>query len=214
MWLALVVYGCVEDLAKDRPLAEVEEAAPSTLDVEPEPAATGAPLPAIDAPTVVPIDPARSSIGAIGAKVTAKESIDVRQFEGRIGLDGDEVVAVSFAARIDSLTTNKEKLTAHLMKEDFLFAEKYPYATFVSTEVKQGSATAGHTHTVTGDLTIRGKTKRVTFPATVSITPTEVTAKTEFVVNRQDFEVTYPGKPDDLVQDSVVLQVAFVAARA
>ena len=46
------------------------------------------------------------------------------------------------------------------------------------------------------------------------MTPTEVTAKTEFVVNRQDFEVTYPGKPDDLVQDNVVLQVAFVAARA
>lgn len=214
MVLALVVLGCVEDLAKDRPLAEVEEAAPSTLNVDPEPAAGRAPLPAIDAPTVVPIDPARSSLGAIGAKVTAKESIDVGQFEGHIGLDGDQVVAVAFAARIDSLTTSKERLTAHLMKEDFLFEEKYPYATFVSTEVKEGSATEGHSHTVTGDLTIRGKTKRVTFPATVSITPTEVTAKTEFVVNRQDFEVTYPGKPDDLVQDNVVLKVAFVAARA
>ena len=105
------------------------------------------------------------------------------------------------------------KLTAHLKAEDFLWAEKYPHATFQSTEVKAGG-TDGFSHTVTGDLMIRGKTLRVSFPANITVSPTEVGANTEFVVDRKNFDVVYPGKADDLVQDNVVLKVNFVAPRA
>ena len=66
---------------------------------------------------------------------------------------------------------------------------------------------------VTGDLTIRGKTKRVSFPAKLGVGETEVSATTEFVIDRQDFDVAYPGRPDDLIQDNVLLQVDFVAPR-
>ena len=33
-------------------------------------------------------------------------------------------------------------------------------------------------------------------------------------IDRQDFEITYPGKPDDLIQDNVVLTLSFVAPRS
>ena len=42
----------------------------------------------------------------------------------------------------------------------------------------------------------------------------KVSAKTEFVINRQDFGVTYPGRADDLVQDNVAMQIEFVAPRS
>ena len=62
-------------------------------------------------------------------------------------------------------------------------------------------------------MTIRGTTKRLTFPANVTVSATEVKAITEFVINRQDFGVTYPGRPDDLVQDNVRMNVELAAAR-
>ena len=50
-------------------------------------------------------------------------------------------------AQVDSIESSPARLTEHLKKEDFLFVERYPYATFTSTEVKPGGD--GGTHTVT-----------------------------------------------------------------
>ena len=72
---------------------------------------------------------------------------------------------------------------------------------------------AGSTHSVTGNLTIRGKTKAVTFPAKIKVDAKGVEANAEFVINRKDFDVAYPGKPDDLIQDNVVLTIHAVAPR-
>jgi polyisoprenoid-binding protein YceI len=210
--LIALSFACAPDLSKDRAVAEVNVAA--TIPEAPaQPAASGLPVPSLAAATVLPIDPARSSLGAIGAKISAQEPIDIRVFDGRVGLDADRVTGVAFAAEVGSLESTKERLTAHLLREDFLWVEKYPHATFVSTEVTEGSTAAGYSHTITGNLTIRGKTKQVSFPANIAVSQGEVTAKSEFVVNRQDFDVRYPGKPDDLVQDNVVLKIAFVAPR-
>ncbi|MEQ1505108.1 MAG: YceI family protein [Myxococcota bacterium] len=212
-WLALGVVGCVEDVGKDKAVAEVAPV-PVAEQPAPTPVATAPgelPVPALAAGTPVKIDRARSAVGATGAKITAIHPITFHTFDGAVGLDGDTVTGVAFAAQIGSIEADQPKLTEHLKKPDFLDAATWPYATFGSTEVKPGAP--GGTHTVTGDLTIRGKTLRVTFPATIAVSPTEVTANTEFVVNRQDFGVTYPGKPDDLVQDNVVLKIAFVAPR-
>jgi hypothetical protein len=34
------------------------------------------------------------------------------------------------------------------------------------------------------------------------------------VINRKDFGIVYPGKPDDLIRDEVVLELAVKAPRA
>jgi len=53
----------------------------------------------------------------------------------------------------------------------------------------------------------------VSFPATVTVAADSVTAQTEFVVNRKDFGIVYPGMPDDLIQDNVLMKISFVAKR-
>ncbi len=213
--MALALVACAPDVGEGKPKAEVVEVAPAAPVQAPAPAApvaAGLAVPPITAPKVLPVDKAKSSLDALGAKVTAQHPIKFHTFDGAIGMDGETVTAVAFVADVASLESDAPKLTEHLKKEDFLFVDQYPHATFASTEVKPGGE--GGTHTVVGDLTIRGKTLRVSFPATLTVAAGEVGASTEFVVDRQDFGVTYPGKKDDLVQDNVVLKVAFVAPRA
>jgi polyisoprenoid-binding protein YceI len=210
--IALLLAGCPADVGEGKPKAEVV-GAPTTA----PPAAPAAPaagplaVPALSSGTRVAIDPKKSSLGALGAKVTATHPITFHTFDGAVGLDGDQVAAVAFAAEVASLESDAPRLTAHLKKPDFLDAATFPTATFASTEVKAGADRG--THTVIGDLTIRGQTRRVSFPATIAVTAAGVTANAEFVIDRHDFGVEYPGKPDDLVQDNVVLKIAFVAPR-
>lgn len=206
----LVLAACAEDVGKGKVKAEVEE--PPTEQAAPE-AAPADPL-AVEGETVLAVDTSKSKLSALGAKVTAQHPIDFHRYEGKVGLTGDEVKSVAFVAQVASLESDHPKLTGHLKDEDFLWAEKHPTATFRSTEVKAGSDAEGATHTVTGDLTIRGETKRVTFPATITAGEEVVEAKAEFVIDRQDFGVTYPGKKDDLVQDNVALTIGFVAPRS
>lgn len=202
--LAVALVACVDDVGEGKVKAEITEA----------PAATEA-APAAAAVKTLKVDPSRSKLGALGAKITAKHPITFHDYTGEVGLAADgSVASVTFVAQMATLTSDAERLTSHLKNEDFFHVERFPTAEFASTAIVAGSDAAGATHTVTGDLTIRGQTKRVSFPATIATTSDGVTAKTEFVIDRKDFGVVYPGKPDDLVQDNVVLTVEFVASAA
>jgi polyisoprenoid-binding protein YceI len=86
----------------------------------------------------------------------------------------------------------------------------YPTATFTSTAITAGGE-KGATHTVTGTLDLHGVKKSITFPATISVSPEAVTVKAEFALNRKDFNIVYPGKPDDLIRDEVVLKLDVTA---
>ena len=89
---------------------------------------------------------------------------------------------------------------------------KFPTASFTSSRIApqtQGTTT----HIVTGDLTMKGIKKTVTFPATISLTDTEFSAKAEFTINRKDWGIVYPGKPDDLIRDGVVMNIDLKGVR-
>ncbi len=205
MWtltLLATLSGCVEDVGKDKVKAVVEEAAPAME--EKSPAATKA----------WTVDASKSSIKALGAKITATHPIDFNTFEGTAKTAGGELSAVAFTVTMDGLESDHPKLTGHLKNEDFFDVAKHPTASFESTSIAKGSDAEGMTHTITGNMTVRGTTKSLTFPANVTATGTTVTATTEFTIDRQDFGVTYPGKPDDLVQDNVVMTISLVASPA
>ena len=83
---------------------------------------------------------------------------------------------------------------------------KFPKASFASTSIKAGGE-KGASHTVTGNLTLHGVTKSITFPATIKTTGTGIDADAEFAINRKDFGLVYAGKPDDLIRDDVVIKL-------
>lgn len=163
------------------------------------------------------VDRSRSKIGFVGAKVTDQHVGVFEEFSGTISLaDGKlEGGAVEFEVKTTSVVADggNPRLEGHLRSPDFFEVEKHPTATFVSTRIEAGSKEEGMTHTVTGNLTLRGTTKSVTFPAKVEVSADGVRASTEFGINRKDFGIQYPGKPDDLIKDNVLLQIEFAAPR-
>ena len=203
--MTVLVSACAADVGEGRVEATVTDATP----------ATEAAAPANAEARTLAVDPSRSKLGLIGAKVTAQHPIHFNEFSGNVTVEGSELTGVSFTAQIASVESDADRLTEHLKGEDFLYAEMYPTAEFASTSITPGSDAEGDwTHTVTGNFTIRGVTKQISFPAKVSVTDAGVEATTEFVIDRQDFGVAYPGRADDLIQDNVAMQIHFVAPAA
>jgi len=62
--------------------------------------------------------------------------------------------------------------------------------------------------------TRKGITKTVTFPATISLACDTANVDAEFAINRRDFSLNYPGKPNDLIRDDVVIKLTIRAKRA
>lgn len=158
----------------------------------------------------------QSSIGWVGAKVTGDHKGGFKKFDGKLVEKGGEVEKVEFTVDTTSVFSDAEKLTGHLKSEDFFHVEKHPEAKFVSKKIveKESKTEDGKTtftHEVTGDFTIRGVTKELTFPANIKVADDKVQASTEFTFNRFDFDIVYKGKPDDLIRKEVLLKVDLVA---
>ncbi|MBW2161890.1 MAG: YceI family protein [Deltaproteobacteria bacterium] len=81
-------------------------------------------------------------------------------------------------------------------------------ATVESPVDLKAEPTSGDGHTIAGDLTLHGVTKRISFPATIEATGSEVSATAEFSINRQDYGISYPGMRDDLIRDLVVIKLS------
>jgi polyisoprenoid-binding protein YceI len=109
------------------------------------------------------IDPAHSSID-----FSAKHMM-ISTVRGRLGAVNGEIIvdernpansSVDVTVDVAGLTTNEASRDTHLRSADFFDAETYPEATFNSTRVEPLSEDK---YRVTGDLTIRGTTKSITF---------------------------------------------------
>lgn len=195
--LSVACLGLVGCDKKTEPTAEVVEAQVA------QPAAAA---PAADG-TELAFDQSSGKLEFVGAKITDSHPGRFETFSGKIRLNSENLEQSSVKLDIDiaSMQIEPDKLKKHLLSEDFFTADKFPKATFESTSIKAGGA-AGATHTITGNLTLRGTQKSITFPATISATDAGVAAKAEFAINRKDFGIVYPGMPDDLIKDDVVIR--------
>lgn len=174
---------------------------------------TGAQVQAAAANEALMIVPANSSIAFTASKVTASHEGSFGQFTGSVMLNGTDPTqsVISVNIMTDSITTDTPRLTEHLKTPDFFDVAQFPNATFDSTAIAvidpAAGAPAGTTHTITGNLTMHGQTRAISFPAAVTITPESFSATAEFSINRQDFGLVYPGRPDDLIRDGIVLRL-------
>lgn len=160
------------------------------------------------------ISSAISTVGFTGAKVTGTHNGSFPTFTGTIDLDPAHIEGSRIAVDIDttSVTTDTPRLTTHLKSVDFFDVTRFPRATFTSTAIAAGGA-SGATHTITGNLVLHGVTRAITFPATVTVSPTEVAATAEFVINRREYGIVYAGMADDLIRDDVAMHLNVRAPR-
>lgn len=160
-------------------------------------------------------DQAASKVEFVGAKITKKHDGKFKTFSGTVQLVDNDPTKSQVTAEIDaaSLEADEVKLTNHLKSPDFFDVGKFPKAKFVSTAVKAGGGDKG-THTVTGNLELHGVTKSISFPATIKVAGDAVDVDAEFVINRKDFALVYPGMPDDLIKDDVLIKLSIRSKKA
>lgn len=138
------------------------------------------------------------SHSSIGFRVLHMGLVEVpgyfRDFSGTIKYDGKDVAksSVEFTAKMTSVDTGVARRDDHLRKADFFEVEKYPDMTFKSTKVEK----KGKNWMLTGDLTMKGVIKQISFPITVAgfikdERATKIGVMAETTINRRDFCVNY-----------------------
>jgi len=139
-------------------------------------------------------------------------SAEFEEFSGRLLLDEDNIPASEVSVTIDlaSVDSGFDTFNGHLReKPEWFNVEKYPRATFESTEVK---AIGDDRYEVTGDLTLKGVTREVTLETTINKIGKHPVTKARTIgfdahttVKRSNFDM---GKYAPAVSDEVVIRIS------
>ncbi len=166
-----------------------------------------------------------------GAKPTGTHAGTFKVAEGALVVNGNSLTGGGFTIDVNSLNNtdlagdaeNKGKLEGHLKSEDFFDVAKYPTAKFEITAVEPYVAdssvktlTAGATHIIKGNLTLKDSTKNISFPANVAITGTSATATANFNIDRTQWGMNYkgPNNPQDwVINKEVNIKLALSATK-
>ena len=154
--------------------------------------------------------PEDSKIEFVGSKADGKHAGGFSKFTGSWELGSGDVTASKIKVEIDmdSTYSDNEKLTGHLKSPDFFEVRKYPTATFTSTSIKAAKG-KDVTHTITGDLTLHGVKKPISFPAKITSANGGLTLTSSFDLSRKEFGIVYgEGKVNDAVAMKVTLKAA------
>lgn len=171
-------------------------------------------------PVTYKVDLEKSSITWLGKKLTGSHNGSIDLQSGSLLFDGKKLSGGNF---VINMTTIKDadksaRLEGHLKADDFFGTDKFSTSTFV---IKKVAAAAANQVNVTGDLTIKGVTNSITFPATIAWNADgSVSATAEkVIVDRTKFGIKYrskgmfPDVGDKMIYDDFELSVKLVAKK-
>jgi len=152
------------------------------------------------AATAYKLEPQLSTLGWVGKKVTGQHNGTVDFKEGEMLVKGNQVTGGTFV--VDMTTLKDEdikdaggngKLVGHLKSDDFFSVEKNPTATFKITSLApiKGATADADNMNVTGDLTIKGITNSITFPAKVGVKNGMAAASGTATVDRTKYDIKF-----------------------
>jgi len=163
-------------------------------------------------------DVAHSQINFVAESRMLSAHGTFQRWDAEIMFDATNIEATSLKITIEtaSIDTRIERRDNHLRSADFFAADSFPQITFVSTFVNNRGTDGALL--ITGDLTIRGVTKRITIPAKLNFFDPQnnigrVTG--QFIIDRTEFGVNYTSVANP-IQNEVAVQfdVAFNKPRA
>jgi polyisoprenoid-binding protein YceI len=171
---------------------------------------------AMAAPKPVAVSTSASKVLWLAKKVTGEHNGTVAISKGSLSVDGNKLVGGSFTIDLKSIVckdltdpTYNQKFITHISSGDFFEVEKFPTATFVITKV------AGNQ--ISGNMTVKGITKAITFPAQISVTGGKVAATASITLDRTDYNIKYGSKKffesigDKAIFDDFALTVSLVS---
>lgn len=141
------------------------------------------------------VDTKASSLIWIGKKVTGEHTGTVRLSSGELKSDGKTISQGNFEIDLTSITvtdlTDKEsnnKLVGHLKSDDFFSVAKHPKAKFVLTSADPKT---GNEYIIKGNLTIKGITNEIQFPAVVIHDDKKLIATGTIAVDRTKYDIRF-----------------------
>lgn len=170
------------------------------------------------------VDTAHSEIGfTVKHMMISKVKGSFNDFDAVVEADVEDLTDSKVEVNIDvaSIDTRQSGRDDHLRNEDFFDVENHPKITFVATDIKKKSDS---NYDVTGDLTIIGTTKPVTFDIVYegqSKDPMSGNTVAGFSgdtsINRKDFGLTWNAQVETggvLVGDEIKIHVEIEAHKA
>ena len=143
------------------------------------------------------VNTAKSNLEWIGKKVAGQHNGDVKLKSGSLTTQGDKITAGEFTIDMTSIQVldldgeMNGKLLGHLKSDDFFSVEKHNTATFVLKDAKPKKGENGANYEITGDLTIKGITNSITFPAKVVLAGSGFVANADFTIDRTKWDIKY-----------------------
>ncbi len=146
-----------------------------------------------------------SKINWRGTKPTGEHHGYIDVNDGTLIFDKNKITGGRFVIDMNSIVDEdledesmNARLTGHLKSEDFFYVDEYPEAVFELTSVKKSSLNTSDSvetnmdYELTGNLTLRGVTKSITFPANIEIGDDFIIADSdEFSLDRTFWNVNF-----------------------
>lgn len=140
--------------------------------------------------------------------------------EGSLSLENGVLKSGKFTLDMSTITVEdmddpkgNAKLQKHLTSEDFFLVEKHPEATFEITGVTMGSNDSAK---IAGNLTIKGKTNNIEFPAMVKISGETLEASAKFAIDRLKWDLHYHNDKslgDKFIYPNIDFEIRLKAAK-
>ena len=170
------------------------------------------------------VNTAQSNLVWKAEKVTGKHDGTVKLSGGEITVANNKLVGGSFTIDMTTMAVvdikdagMNGKLLGHLKSDDFFSVEKHKNATFVISSVTPGSQSGSFT--VKGNLTIKGITKPIEFPAAIVMSGNDLRATATITVDRTKFDIRYGSKSffesigDKAIYDDFTIELQLVASQ-
>ncbi|WP_338768166.1 YceI family protein [Bernardetia sp. ABR2-2B] len=109
-------------------------------------------------------------------------------FQGTVDFNPDDLASSKFDVSVESKTVDTDNNTRdnHLREEEYFGVEKHPKISMKSTKIEKVS---DGKYKATFNLTLKGKTKAVSFPFSYDKTTTGYKLKGSFEIDRRDYGV-------------------------
>ncbi|MBT8319677.1 MAG: YceI family protein [Gramella sp.] len=175
------------------------------------------------------VDAAESVIEWEGEKPTGTHTGTIKVANGSFKANDSVIESGTFVIDMKSIAVTdlegkeKSNLEAHLkgtvegQEGDFFNVNEYPEATFEVTGITEEEGQA----MLQGNLTLKGETKNISFPVTISREGENITINSEkFTIDRTKWNVNYGSKSvfeglgDKFINDDVALQINLKANKA
>ncbi|WP_046242938.1 YceI family protein [Hymenobacter terrenus] len=149
------------------------------------------------------LQPQLSTLGWEGKAVTHGHNGTMNFTDGELLVKGNALVGGTVTVDMKSMKAtdikdaeSQGKFVGHMSGDDFFGVATYPTATFkiVSVTPIKGAAKDADNATITGDMTIKGVTQRISFPAKVGVKDGVAAATGKVTIDRTKFGLKYGSK--------------------